>query len=196
MAAVLDTEGFVAWFDAFMPEVTSREFLPLTTPIDTSEDDPDVDTEEEEVEEAGGVSGLGTDRAAGAQATSEATAQEAGAAVASEEGGSARQDEGSGQQGEESAERDQDGEERRREDETRRALASRSHLIGLAFVRADAMNRIAAALPAGDPRIEAYRRLAMLHGSMGFDAMFGADYAGSHWIGTFALKYLLTDPRR
>jgi hypothetical protein len=36
----------------------------------------------------------------------------------------------------------------------------------------------------------------MLHGSRGFDAMFEADYAGSHWIGTFALKYLLTEQGR
>ena len=78
-------------------------------------------------------------------------------------------------------------------DDTRRALASTSHLIGLAFIRADAMNRIISALPADDPRIPVYRRLAVLHGSMGFDAMFEADYAGSHWLGTFALKYLLTE---
>ena len=75
----------------------------------------------------------------------------------------------------------------------RRYLASTSHLIGLAFIRADAMNRIASALPADDPRIPALRRLARLHGSKGFDALFDADYAGSHWIGTFALKYLLSE---
>jgi len=57
------------------------------------------------------------------------------------------------------------------------------------------MNRIAAALPPGDPRIEAYRKLAELHGALGFDAMFEASYAGSHWIGTFALKYLLSNPQ-
>ena len=55
------------------------------------------------------------------------------------------------------------------------------------------MNRIASALAPGDARIPVYRRLAVLHGSMGFDAMFQADYAGSHWLGTFALKYLLTE---
>jgi hypothetical protein len=80
--------------------------------------------------------------------------------------------------------------------EQRRVLASTSHLIGLAFIRADAMNRIVSALPAGDPRIVVLRRLAVLHGAMGFDAMFDADYAGSHWIGTFALKYLLTEQGR
>jgi hypothetical protein len=84
----------------------------------------------------------------------------------------------------------------RREAAERRFLASASHLIGLAFIRADALNRIVAALPEDDPRIPALRKIARLHGSRGFDAMFDADYAGSHWIGTFALKYLLTERDR
>ena len=84
-------------------------------------------------------------------------------------------------------------EKERREADEMRALASTSHLIGLAFIRADALNRIASALAPGDARIPVYRKLAVLHGSMGFDAMFQADYAGSHWLGTFALKYLLTE---
>lgn len=88
---------------------------------------------------------------------------------------------------------EESGPEDRLDAAERRYLASTSHLIGLAFIRADAMNRIAAALPAGDPRIEALRKLAHVHASKGFDAMFEADYAGSHWIGTFALKYLLTE---
>ncbi len=71
-------------------------------------------------------------------------------------------------------------------------LAAKSHLIGLAFIRATAMNEIAGALPETDPRIPAYRKLAAMHGSLGFDAMFDADYLGSHWIGTFAVKYLLS----
>lgn len=86
-----------------------------------------------------------------------------------------------------------DDEEDRAAAAERRYLASTSHLIGLAFIRADAMNRIASALPVDDPRIPALRRLARLHGSKGFDALFDADYAGSHWIGTFALKYLLSE---
>lgn len=86
-----------------------------------------------------------------------------------------------------------EGEEDRLAAAERRYLASTSHLIGLAFIRADAMNRIASALPADDPRVPALRRLARLHGAKGFDALFDADYAGSHWIGTFALKYLLSE---
>jgi hypothetical protein len=71
-------------------------------------------------------------------------------------------------------------------------LGAKSHLIGLAFIRAAAMNEIAAALPPDDPRGAAYRKLADSHGRTGFDAMFDADYTGSHWIGTFALRYLVS----
>lgn len=80
------------------------------------------------------------------------------------------------------------------DDSVRSALGARSHLIGLAFTRADAMTRIARALPADDPRSEGLLDLALLHGEAGFEAMFDADYAGSHWIGSFALKYLATAP--
>ncbi|MDH3223504.1 MAG: DUF2891 domain-containing protein [Gemmatimonadota bacterium] len=76
------------------------------------------------------------------------------------------------------------------DDSVRTALGARSHLIGLAFTRAEAMLKIAGSLPETDPRIEELRRLAQVHGDAGFEAMFDADYAGSHWIGSFALKYL------
>ena len=75
-------------------------------------------------------------------------------------------------------------------DSLRAELGSRSHLIGLAFTRAEAMLRIRAALPADDPRGSELAELAALHAEAGFEAMFDADYAGSHWIGSFALKYL------
>lgn len=76
-------------------------------------------------------------------------------------------------------------------DSLRAALGARSHLIGLAFTRADAMLRIASALPADDPRAQPIRSLASEHARAGFDTMFDADYAGSHWIGSFAVKYLV-----
>ena len=76
------------------------------------------------------------------------------------------------------------------DDSVRAELGARSHLIGLAFTRAEAMLEIAEALPDSDPRGAELRRLALLHGEAGFDAMFDADYAGSHWIGSFATKYL------
>ena len=76
-------------------------------------------------------------------------------------------------------------------DTTYAARARRSHLIGLAFGRADAILRIAAALPVTDPRVEKLRNLAAYHGRTGLETMFDADYAGSHWISSFALKYLV-----
>ena len=76
-------------------------------------------------------------------------------------------------------------------DTTYAARARRSHLTSLAFGRADAMLRIAAALPATDPRVEKLRNLAAHHGRTGLATMFDADYAGSHWISSFAVKYLV-----
>lgn len=77
------------------------------------------------------------------------------------------------------------------DDSLRAVLGARSHLIGLAFTRADAMLRIAGALPADDPRAAGLRDLAGVHARAGFETMFDADYAGSHWIGSFAVKYLV-----
>lgn len=76
-------------------------------------------------------------------------------------------------------------------DSLRSAYGTYSHLIGLAFTRADAMLRIAAALPGDDPGVRELRALATRHARTGYDTMFDADYAGSHWIGSFALKYLV-----
>ncbi len=76
-------------------------------------------------------------------------------------------------------------------DSIRALLGRRSHLIGLAFTRAEAMLRVAAALPATDERVAVFRELAAIHVHTGFETMFDAEYAGSHWIGSFALKYLV-----
>jgi hypothetical protein len=180
MAAVLEGDAFVAWFDRFMPAVTAREFLPLTTPVYHR---PPADTGAGEAAD-GASEREGAGRAgAGARAGVAAASADPDTPPPSERGGA-------GGEADEAGTADDAGDEEG-ESDALRELASRSHLIGLAFIRADAMNRIAAALPAGDPRVEAYRRLAALHGSLGFAAMFDADYAGSHWIGTFALKYLL-----
>jgi len=63
----------------------------------------------------------------------------------------------------------------------------KSHLIGLAFARAQAMADISRALPAGDPRIPVLRRLAVINGRSGFQALAAAGYYGSHWLGTYAV---------
>jgi len=68
---------------------------------------------------------------------------------------------------------------------------AKSHLIGLTFHRADALYAIAKALPDDDARTEAYRRVARLNAKRGFDAMFNADYLGTHWLGTYAVMALV-----
>lgn len=68
---------------------------------------------------------------------------------------------------------------------------AKSHLIGLAFTRAESLVRIAAALPADDARVTAYRDTAAELARWGLETMFDADYLGSHWIGTFAVRYLI-----
>lgn len=70
-------------------------------------------------------------------------------------------------------------------------LAGKSHLIGLAFSRAEAMLRIADALPGNDPRGPVYRRTAAVNGRQGFLNLAGAGYFGSHWLGTYAVRYYL-----
>lgn len=66
-----------------------------------------------------------------------------------------------------------------------------SHLIGLTFHRADALYTIANALPEDDARREAYTKVAQLNAKRGFDAMFNADYMGTHWLGTYAVMALV-----
>jgi Protein of unknown function (DUF2891) len=66
-------------------------------------------------------------------------------------------------------------------------LAGKSHLIGLAFHRAEALMGIANALPASDRRVPVLRRLAAINGMSGFKALADAGYYGSHWLGTYAV---------
>jgi hypothetical protein len=71
-------------------------------------------------------------------------------------------------------------------------LAGKSHLIGLAFQRGAMMNRIADLLPEGDLRAPVLRRLAAIHGVKGMQAMGDAYYYGSHWLGTYAVYYMMS----
>jgi hypothetical protein len=70
-------------------------------------------------------------------------------------------------------------------------LAGKSHLIGLAFQRGAMMERIAPLLPAGDARAAVLHRLAAIHGVKGMQGMYDAAYYGSHWLGTYAVYYML-----
>ena len=71
-------------------------------------------------------------------------------------------------------------------------LAGKSHLIGLAFQRGLMMNRVADLLPTGDVRASILQRLAAIHGVKGMQAMYDAGYYGSHWLGTYAVYYMLS----
>ncbi len=72
-------------------------------------------------------------------------------------------------------------------------LAARSHMIGLAFTRAEEMNRVAAALPSSDSRAAALKRLAAMHADQGMKAMHVAGYMGSHFLGAFSFLYLASN---
>jgi hypothetical protein len=66
-----------------------------------------------------------------------------------------------------------------------------AHLDGLNLSRAWMLQGVAAALPKGDPRRTALISAAGEHGEAGLAAIREENYAGSHWLPSFAV-YLLT----
>jgi hypothetical protein len=82
---------------------------------------------------------------------------------------------------------------------TDRADGKLAHLDGLNLSRAWMLEGIAAALPEEAPLREALAAAAAAHRRAGLESLDGDDYAGTHWLGSFA-AYLLTgrglgDPR-
>ena len=69
-----------------------------------------------------------------------------------------------------------------------------AHLDGLNLSRAWCMREIAAALPPGDPRARALDTAAAAHAKAGHGGLDHGDYAGTHWLATFAL--LAATPER
>lgn len=67
------------------------------------------------------------------------------------------------------------------------------HLDGLNLSRAWCMRSIAAALPADDPTRRILIRSARLHAADALAHVASGDYAGEHWLASFAV-YLLTTP--
>jgi hypothetical protein len=65
------------------------------------------------------------------------------------------------------------------------------HLDGLNLSRAWMLEGIASGLPAKDARLPALRAAAARHRSTGLAAVNAENYAGGHWLGTFA-TYLVT----
>ena len=66
-----------------------------------------------------------------------------------------------------------------------------AHLDGLNLSRAWMLEGIAAGLPSGDPRRRALMAAAHTHAASGLAAVTGENYAGGHWLGSFA-TYLTT----
>lgn len=67
------------------------------------------------------------------------------------------------------------------------------HLDGLNLSRAWCMRSIAAALPAGDPARKILAESAARHANAALEHVASGDYAGEHWLASFAV-YLLTTP--
>lgn len=73
------------------------------------------------------------------------------------------------------------------------AIASKSHIVGLAFVRATSMGELANALPPSDARVPVLRRLAAIQAATGFPLMGAVGYDGSHYYASWATTYLITE---
>lgn len=65
-----------------------------------------------------------------------------------------------------------------------------AHLDGLNLSRAWMLEGIAAGLPEDDGRRAILREAADEHGRAGVAAAISTEYAGSHWLGSFAVYYL------
>ncbi len=183
MASLMETGPYVQWLDSLLPPVDSDDFAPLRQSAlsdSTRRFRMSVNMESLAAEMAEafstlvGASGRAADSLRRAMGGMAASADTPSITVSGASGG---------------------GEPRVTLDPARMSEGARSHLIGLAFTRAEAMLRIAEALPAGDPRVARFRELAARHGRTGLETMFDAGYTGSHWIGSFALKYLVESRR-
>jgi hypothetical protein len=61
-----------------------------------------------------------------------------------------------------------------------------AHLDGLNLSRAWCFRGIASALPQRDPRAAVAREAAAVHLAAGLEGVARAEYAGSHWLASFA----------
>jgi hypothetical protein len=66
------------------------------------------------------------------------------------------------------------------------------HLDGLNLSRAWCWRAIAAALPEGDPRVQAATEAAGAHLRAGMEGCDSGEYVGEHWLATFAVLALTT----
>jgi Protein of unknown function (DUF2891) len=68
-----------------------------------------------------------------------------------------------------------------------------AHLHGLNLSRAWCWRRLAAALPADDPRSPIMREAAERHAAASLDHAVGSDYMVEHWLPAYAVLYLSED---
>ena len=66
----------------------------------------------------------------------------------------------------------------------------RARLSALSFQRAQALERIAHALPGTDPRVAVLHRLSAIHGARGFELMRD-DVSAMSWLPAYALLYIV-----
>lgn len=69
------------------------------------------------------------------------------------------------------------------------------HLVGLNLTRAWAMEGIALALPVRDARRDRLLQVAALHAEAGLSYVFSGNYAGEHWLASFAVYFLTKSGR-
>jgi hypothetical protein len=75
---------------------------------------------------------------------------------------------------------------------TDRSDGKLAHLDGLNLSRAWMLHDVLAALPDGDPRRAAVGAAYAEHATVALDAVSDAEYAGGHWLGTYAV-YLVSE---
>ena len=68
------------------------------------------------------------------------------------------------------------------------------HLDGLNLSRAWCMRSVAAALPEGDPARKSLAASSTRHAESALKHVASGDYAGEHWLASFAVYLLTTDP--
>jgi hypothetical protein len=167
MSRVLDRAAFVAWFDKVMPQPHSVKFRPLTTLS---------------LDATGRRGGRGS---RGATAATPPPTPPVDRPAAGERGA---------------------GTEPARTMEAEAAAAGagqgrgrggpppnpRATWAGLAFTRAIALSRIAAALPPDDKRVPVLRRLEAIHAEKGLQGLVDPAAFDAPWLGAFAISYLTT----
>lgn len=187
MSRVLDPAAFMPWFDQFLPPAESPQFKPLRTiSFDV------VGGRGRGGNRGGGASARGagaapggagaTPRGAGASAAPSGTAAANGPPTPNGQPAppagspeSANADAAPGPRGRGGAQTN-----------------PRANWIGLAFTRASAYSRLAAALPAGDPRVAVFRRLADIHAQQGQQEVVTTAAFDAPWVGALAVSYLLS----